>query len=139
KASYLLLAHGDYQMNVVLGIPDIRTVQGHTVAFVRGVTFTNRQGISALFEEDLETGRRNSIVEPGSSKHSTEWFLDTDGNIVARSEYDDDAKTWTLKIKHGAGYTVAFQTPAPIDTPSVFGITPDGKSIIVLSPENGET
>lgn len=139
KASYLLLAHGDYQMNIVLGIPDVRNVQGHTVAFIRGVTFVNQQGVAALFQEDLGTGRRNSIVEMGSSKHSTEWFLDGDGNIIARTEYDDDAKVWTLQIKHGAGYTTAFQTAAPIDTPWVFGITPDGKSIVVLSPENGQT
>ena len=139
KASYLLLAHGAYQMNIVFGIPEVRDVQGHTVAFIHGVTFVNQQGVDALFEEDLDTGRRNSIVEMGSSKHSSDWFVDTAGNIVARTEYDDEAKVWTLKIKHGAGYTTAFQTPAPIDTPSVFGLTPDGKSIVLLVPQNGET
>ncbi|HXC54638.1 MAG TPA: S9 family peptidase [Rhizomicrobium sp.] len=133
----VLLAHGGYQMNIVRGVPQSRMVDGHSTAFVEGYTFVDHSSVEALFAADLASGRINHIVEIGTPEHSTEWLVDQNGEIAARTEYNDELKSWTLKIKHGAGYTVAYSVSAPYETPAVIGIMPDGKSILIEAPENG--
>jgi len=137
--AHVLLEHGAYQTNQVFSDPTGRTVDGRTVAFVKGETFVNQQGVEALFVEDLESGRLNHIVEVGSQKRTTDWFIDEHGVIAARTLYEDDTGNWTLQIKIGAGYKDAYRTVAPIDTPWVLGITPDGKSILMMAQEDDRT
>ena len=138
KHADILLAHGAYQTNLVLGSPMPRVVDGRNVAFVRGVTFIDQSSVDALFVEDLQSGRLNHIVEIGSLKHSTDWIIDEAGNILARTQYEDDTGRWRLQIKHGAGYSDAYVITAPLDQPGVLGVTPDGKSILLEAMENGD-
>jgi len=138
KSAVVLLAHGDNQMNIVADLPEPRMMEGHSVAYVEGFTFINHSSVEALFVEDLQSGRLNHIVEIGSPKYWTDWIIDETGAIVARTTYDDESGRWVLQVKHGAGYTDAFETRAPIDRPWVLGVTPDGKSvIIVVSGDDG--
>jgi dipeptidyl aminopeptidase/acylaminoacyl peptidase len=137
KHADILLSHGSYQTNLVLGSPMPRVVDGRQVAFVKGVTFVSQSPVEALFVEDLQSGRLNHIVEMGSPKLSTEWLIDETGNILARTQYEDHTGRWRLQIKHGAGYTDAYAVTAPLDAPAVLGVTPDGKSVVLEAMENG--
>ena len=136
KHADILLDHGTGHENVVLDTPMPRMVDGRSMAFVKGVTIIDQSGVEALFVEDLQSGRINHMVEPGSPKRSTNWFIDETGNILARTQYEDDTGRWDLQIKHGAGYTDAYVVTAPLDHPGVLGLTPDGKSIVVESMDN---
>ena len=146
KKADILLAHGRNQENTVGALPMPRMVEGRSSAYVVGFTFVNNWSVEALFLEDLqsaggthiaETGSHlqsesNHIVEIGSPKYWTDWFIDETGTIVARSTFEDDNGRWALQIKQGGGYKDALVSNAPLDQPSVLGITPDGKSIIVV-------
>jgi dipeptidyl aminopeptidase/acylaminoacyl peptidase len=151
KEGNILLARGQNHVNTVAALPVPRTVNGRPVAYVVGWTFIDQRSVEALFVEDLaagghgsiaETGTliqssENHIVETGSPKYWTDWIIDDSGTIIARTLYEDDTGRWSLQIKHGAGYTDAYVITAPLDAPSVSGITPDGKSILIEATENG--
>ncbi|HWD28999.1 MAG TPA: alpha/beta fold hydrolase [Rhizomicrobium sp.] len=139
KHADILLDHGAGHENVILGVPMVRVVDGKSVAFVRGITIIDQTGVDALFVEDLQSGRLNHIIEPGSREHATNWFIDEAGNVIARTQYADDTGRWRLQIKHGAGYSDAYVMDAPLDQPSVLGITNDGKSIVITTNVNGTT
>lgn len=130
KAYDGVLLHGEYHLNVVLSIPTPRMVDGRMFLFVEGVTFTDQRGVDALYRQNLETGK-NSLVEKGTLNVDTEWVMGEGGEPVARSEYNDDNKMWSLKIRHGAGYSTVYSTPAAIETPWIVGLMPDGKSILI--------
>jgi dipeptidyl aminopeptidase/acylaminoacyl peptidase len=134
QKAVVLLEHGAYQMNIVADVPLPRMIEGHSVAYLEGFTFVDQSGVEALFVEDLQSGRLNHIVETGSPKYWIDWLIDEKGAIIARTTYDDESGRWVLQIKHGAGYTDAFETHSPIDQPWVLGITPDGKSILIVTP-----
>ena len=150
KKGDILLAHGRNQENTVGALPMPRTVEGRSSAYVVGFTFINNWSVEALFLEDLqaaggthvaETGTHlqsesNHIVETGSPKYWTTWFVDGSGTIVARTTFADDSGRWALQVKQSSGYKDALVSTSPLDQPSVLGITPDGKSIIVAVPND---
>jgi len=122
-----LLRELDNSLNVTLGAPISRNVNGHTVVFVHGIHFRDNVGVTALFSTDLVSGR-SQIVEPGT-KRSDEWLLDDSGNVIAGVEYDNDSRLWSLKLLRNDQWTTAYSVSAAIDFPSVLGITADGKAI----------
>ena len=127
--SHPLLTNVPDSLNVSLGLPESRTVNGHTVVFMHGIHFIENQGVTALFAADLDTGR-NFIVESGSD-NADEWWVDENGQVVAEEDYDDNKKLWSLKILHGRQLIKTFGEESAIDRPSVFGITADGASLVV--------
>ena len=123
-------------MNVVSGAPEPRTVDGRTLVFLNGIHFgPDRRGLPALFSIDLDS-HRTRLVEAGD-RGTEGWTIDENGNLVARAEYDEASETWTLKT-HKDGdrdWRDTFSYPAPIETPDVVGITPDGSSLVLALPD----
>jgi len=123
-------------MNVVLRAPQCRTVDGHRIVFLVGVTFVNNNGVPALFSFNLESNH-TKLVERGT-KYTDNWLLDQNGRILGTTEYDDKERRWSLHIRHGSDSTEVFTTTAPIESPYVLGVGPDGTSLIFMVPQNGE-
>ena len=114
-------------LNVTLGSPISRNIDGHTVVFVRGVHFREGVGVTALYSIDINSGR-TKIVEPGLS-NSEEWLVDESGNVIAAVEYDNESRLWSLKLRHNDEWNTVYSVTAAIDLPSVLGVTADGKAI----------
>jgi dipeptidyl aminopeptidase/acylaminoacyl peptidase len=147
KSADMLLSHNDDhmmldnsdrkdQMNILGGLPMPRTIDGRPTTYLVGFTFINNSAVETLFVTDLDAVRKSTIVETGSAKFWTEWMIDGAGTIVARTTFEDDSGRWALQVKQGAGYKDALVSQAPLDQPSVLGITPDGKSIVVVVPND---
>ncbi len=133
--SILLLDNAQNSMNIVYGAPQVRTVDGHTTLFVTGVSFADNLGMPALFSVDL-AANHTKLIERGS-KYSLDWIVDENGNLVAKTEYDESAQHWTLKIRRDGAWQDAFSVDAAIEVPVVEGIGPDGASLLLSVPQNG--
>jgi dipeptidyl aminopeptidase/acylaminoacyl peptidase len=120
-------------MNVVIGVPQPRTIDGHTVVFVKGIYFPGSIGHIALFSIDL-TDNETRMVSRSSDTHAEDWVVDAAGKIVAESSYFDDKQHWTLDIFRDGERTRVIDTPAPIESPSVEGLNDDGTAVIVSEP-----
>jgi dipeptidyl aminopeptidase/acylaminoacyl peptidase len=120
-------------MNIVDGTPTPRTVDGRTVLFVSGVTFSGGYGAPALFSVG-PAGERQRIVDIGDSK-TQNWLVDQDGSLIAKTDYDETTRGWTLFVRREHDWQKAFSVDAPIDMPQLEGLTTDGSSLLVAMPD----
>jgi dipeptidyl aminopeptidase/acylaminoacyl peptidase len=116
-------------MNTVLSVPVVRSVGGKPVAFVRSEYFDHNQGMTGLFRVDLNSGAAYLVERGGRSDYS--WVVDGQGQTVAQAVYNDSGATWTLMLKGPGGWRTAQTFDAPIDTPDLGGLGPDGQSVVV--------
>jgi dipeptidyl aminopeptidase/acylaminoacyl peptidase len=138
-------------MNIVLGVPDARMVDGKPVAFARGFYFDAGEGRVGLFRIDLER-HVAKLIEPGAPHGaSADWIIDPQGKPVVQESYNYDTGAYLLQIKAANGLWRKAQSFAEtIDPPNLMGFSRDGKSVLVnvnddtlgsgwreLSPETG--
>ena len=130
-----LLDDTEGDMNVTSGTPRPRMVKGRETVFVAGVHFPmqntlgDAQGQLALYSVDAVTGA-SKLVEEGSPD-ARSWVIDENGKVVAETDYSQAKKRWTLRLQQNGVWRDALQLDAPIDTPDVEGIGPDGRSLLV--------
>ncbi len=136
RKSVALLDHVDNAMNVVYGAPQPRVVGGRTLVFLTGVSFLNNMGEPTLFSVDLASGR-TTLIERGT-KNSLDWIVDENGNVVAKTEYDESLKHWSLKFRRDDSWVEVFGADATIESPTVDGIGPDGTALLVDIPKDGK-
>jgi acetyl esterase/lipase len=134
--SRAFLRHGTEQMNIVLNYPQVRSLGGHATAFFPGITFMSGQTQVSLFSVDVETGD-SGVVEVGT-KIVQDWIIDGNGAIAGRITYDNDSRTWGLQISDRVGYKTIASVVAPIETPTVQGITADGNGLLVAVPQGDD-
>jgi dipeptidyl aminopeptidase/acylaminoacyl peptidase len=115
-------------LNIVTSTPTLRTVDNKIVAFVRGVHFVGGRGVPGLFKVDVATGR-TTLVEPGG-RGSYDWVVSAEGRPLARADYDDGRRRWMLKF-NDKGWTERLGVDAPIERPSLVGLSPDGTGVLL--------
>ncbi len=116
-------------MNVVAGLPQPRTVNGKTIVYVAGITFVNSRSVLGLFAIDLD--RRAARLLHAGDPNTQGWIIDRDGNAVAETAYDESDQSWKIYVRDGGGKRQLYAETAPIETPEVEGIAPDGESLLV--------
>ena len=121
-------------MNVVQGVPMPRVISGHVTVFTEGVAFVDSQGVPALFSVDLETGKETMVERALGQHQSRRWMVDAKGELLAQITYDQDVKTWALRLRRGHGWMDAYEIQTSIDTPDVEGVSADGSAIILNAP-----
>jgi dipeptidyl aminopeptidase/acylaminoacyl peptidase len=124
----------DGAMNVVTGAPVVRTMDGHTIVFLAGISFVNNNGVATLFKYDVDEDRTR-LVDIGTA-NTVSWVIDGAGAPIAREDYDDRGRLWRLRRSTGAGtWRDAFSYDAAIDTPAIMGLTPDGNALVIAMPD----
>ena len=124
-------------INVILGRPIVRTVDGKPVAFIRGWSFQSSEGQIALFRVDLESGVATVVDEGGSGAY--DWAVSAQGQPVAKASYADASGTWKLAVKPGRGvWRTALSLPAPIDRPELQGLGRDEHSALIEMNDDKE-
>ncbi len=138
KRSMPLLENVENAMNVVFDVPKRRIIDGHTVLFLEGIAFgeTSGSGFLSLFTVDLDA-HHTELKEHGDAG-SMGWLIDANGTVYARTRYDEKKQRWSLELHRGRDWQEVFSTIAPVDTPSVLGLTPDGNSVLFQTSDNGE-
>ena len=88
-----------------------------------------------LFKIDLESGmaRRQQMGD----NDTYAYLAKSDGSVIAKASYRErgvtDDSVWSLSLRKGAGWMTAVTQTASVDTPSLFGLSADGASVIIDS------
>ena len=117
-------------MNVIGGDPLPRQVKGHATVFMVGTAFFDSQGVPALISESLDDDRE-TVVEHATGGQDRDWFVDAQGNVLARITYDEVSHMFSVRLKRAGAWTDAYAVEALNDVPSVAGLSPDGSALIL--------
>jgi dipeptidyl aminopeptidase/acylaminoacyl peptidase len=97
---------------------------------VRAFSFTEPSGIH-LYRVDAETGRARQAES--MDRDVDDYVLDTSGRSIARSDYDDRTKIWSLLLRQGGGFRETWRVTAPLDAPALIGLGMTGESVIIAA------
>ncbi len=112
---------GTETMNVVLGTPAVREIQGRTTLLVEGYYANNGYMRAVLFRFDPETGRTNVVAK---GEYSWEqWLLGDDGTVLASIDYADQAHHWILKVRTNDRLTTTLTGEDALDPPELLGLS----------------
>ncbi len=117
-------------MNVVISAPEVRTVNGRAKVLLEGVSFVDGHGAPALFDVDVETGA-DKLIDKSVGENNWTWVADAQGAPAAEYGYNQKRKYWSVRIKQGGTWREAYGEQASIESPSVWGISPDGGALII--------
>lgn len=119
-------------LNVMVGPPEVLTLDGKPALFVRGVTFPNYKGVLTLFRMDLKTDRP-VLVELGADD-TRSMVLGESGQVVAKADWETESGRWTLRLRDGAAWRVVHTAVAKLSPPFLAGLGRDGRSVVVGEP-----
>lgn len=132
-----LMHDAQNSLNIVLGTPFRRMVDGKPVAFVQGVRFDSTgRGRVALYRIDLKSGASKVVHE--AFPNTEEWLVGGDGQPAAASVFDHTTGIWTLKVKVSGGWKDAMRSEGYLDRPSTAGLGRDGRSILLFDEVDDE-
>jgi len=93
----------------------------------------NKSGHLDLYKIDLDSGYAERVQ---MGDHDTyDYLAKSDGTVLAKAAQKDNDHdkntTWTLALRRGSGWQTVFTTTEALDTPDLWGVTPDGQSVII--------
>lgn len=136
KKSKALLSDQPRAMNVIIGDPEVRTVNGKLSVFVRGITFPAGKGVLTLFRHDVKSGR-TVLVETGN-EDLRDIGIGADGRLVARTTYDERTARWTLRLAEEGGWKVVATETLPFGPARLRGLGRTPNSVVVMAPGEDE-
>lgn len=83
-----------------------------------------------LYKIDLDTGIARRVQMGDNS--TRDYLARANGEVLAKASYNErensDLATWTLALRKGGGWKTVFQTSNAVESPDLWGVTPDGQS-----------
>jgi dipeptidyl aminopeptidase/acylaminoacyl peptidase len=125
-----LLKNQPDSMNVVIGRPMVRIMDGAPNVFLEGVHFVNDKGQDTLFRVNLKTGITR-MLDQGGNENTDGWLVDAAGEPLAQSLYDQKTGRWSLRIKINNSWKTVDQTASLMGSYGLSGFGRDGKSVLV--------
>jgi dipeptidyl aminopeptidase/acylaminoacyl peptidase len=95
-----------------------------------------RQGAVSLVRFGLDE-QKYDIVDYGNND-VVGWAVTPEGELVARSEYFTDKKTWVLSFRHGNSWKEIYTHKGDLDIPSLLGLGRDGKTVVVYQEKESD-
>ncbi|MGN6422898.1 MAG: alpha/beta hydrolase family protein [Asticcacaulis sp.] len=90
-----------------------------------------------LYGFDLDNPDRFSVLDRGT--WNTEgWLLSRQGDLIARTSYDQKRRTWWLEYRNGGFWKEILRRDADLDSPGLWGLARDGKSLLISMPPETE-
>lgn len=86
----------------------------------------------SLMNVNLAKPARPKVHHKGNNK-TTDYFMDNQGNIVAKEIYSDSNNKHSIVVPDGKDWKEIFNDNAEIMTIGFVGLTPDFKSLVVLN------
>lgn len=117
-------------MNVVIGAPMVRMVDGVPLVFLEGVHFVDSQGEDTLYRVDLRTGLTTMLNTHGD-RNTDGWLVDAEGATVAQSLYNQKTGHWSLKLRINKTWKTVDTSSTPMGSYGISGFGRDGKSVLV--------
>ena len=93
----------------------------------------SKNGHLDLYKIDLDSGVA-SRMQMGDSQ-TADYLVKPDGAVVAKASYKNNEATndatWTLSLRHGSSWQDVAKTTDARNTPELWGMSPDGQSVII--------
>jgi dipeptidyl aminopeptidase/acylaminoacyl peptidase len=124
-------------MNIIVGPPQVRTINGDPVVFLEGVHFMRGLGTDTLFRVNLRTGV-TKMLDQGARFDTDSWLVDAAGDPVAQSLYDGKKGRGSLLLKVGSGWKTVDVADSPTGSYGLSGFGRDGKSVLVRRGADNE-
>jgi dienelactone hydrolase len=123
-------------LNVTVGRPLVRTIDGKPTILAFGVEFVDNAGRISIFKSTPGSTKSN-IVETGGPD-TDEFLVDESGKAIARTEYDPKKGRWAISVRNGARWQAIAQGDHPFGSPNLLGQgTTPGTLLVGLDSENG--
>lgn len=117
-------------MNIVVGWPMARVIDGQPVAFLEGVRFVDNRGQITLYKSMLNS-RSTKLYDFAGEPNTNGWLVNAAGDAVAQSLYDSKRGVWSLKTKVDGAWRQIDEAVTPMGSYGLSGFGRDGKSILV--------
>lgn len=130
KKLVALLRNQEDAMNVIVGPPMVRTIDGEPVVFLEGVHFVDNLGINTLYRVNLRSNVTR-MLDYGARAATDDWLVDTMGEPAAQSLYDGKRGRWSLRMKLDGAWRTVDEADTPMGSYGVAGFGRDGKSVLV--------
>jgi dipeptidyl aminopeptidase/acylaminoacyl peptidase len=92
-----------------------------------------KSGHLDLFKIDLDSGIARRVQMGDNNTY--DYLAKSDGTVLARASYDErehaDNAVWTLSLRKGSGWMPVMTATNTVETPSLWGLSVDGKSVII--------
>jgi dipeptidyl aminopeptidase/acylaminoacyl peptidase len=124
-------------MNTVYGDPVVQRKDGETLIFVQGLYVNDEQTEPALFRINLDRDIEE-LIKPGKAD-TDQWLIDDSGEIVAEQDYAERDRRWTIRLFRDGHPLQAASGIAPIDPPTLLGLSAAGDAIVVALTESDGT
>ncbi|HXV01569.1 MAG TPA: S9 family peptidase [Caulobacteraceae bacterium] len=105
-------------LTTIIGVPEIRLVDGKPFAFVAGVHFENSEGRLAEFKVDLE---RDTARLEAQGLPSSQGFAIGDAGVLAEEDYDGADGAWILRTRRGDSWAPVRRETALDSPPDLVG------------------
>jgi dipeptidyl aminopeptidase/acylaminoacyl peptidase len=126
--------------NVLSSTPVGGVFNGKPTVFTQFYAGEEAKSIQAgrfdLYRVDPDTGVA-AMVQMGDTQ-TGDYLFKTDGTVIARTEYDRETARWSMELRKDGKWVDAYVTTAPLDGPSMEGLSLDEKSV-VMSIRNEKT
>ena len=94
-----------------------------------------KEGGFNLYKVDLAKKRKPRVYRKGP--HDTiDFFIGADGEVLARERYNNQSNLHSVQALIDDKWVDIFRQTVPIRTKSFSGITPDGKSLVMISQDD---
>ncbi|MGH1557043.1 hypothetical protein ACRAWD_03035 [Caulobacter segnis] len=130
KKLVALLRNQEEAMNVIVGPPMVRTIDGEPVVFLEGVHFVDNRGVNTLYRVNLR-GNTTRMLDYGARVDTDDWLVDPNGEPTAQSLYDGKRGRWSLRMKLDGAWRTVDEADTPMGSYGVAGFGRDGKSVLV--------
>jgi dipeptidyl aminopeptidase/acylaminoacyl peptidase len=126
-------------VDAVFGMYGSSQQNGHWYGYFGGVTYGDRtrdtHGYADLYRVDLDTGHAE-IMAKGDEKIG-EWLVGPDGQVIARSRYDEKSGDWSVDAGSFAGATL-ISGRAPFGGADIWrGRTPE--TVLIARPDDKDS
>jgi len=114
---------------------DLNRIRRDGKTFVTASSYAvkgNEDG-KTLFRFDLDNGDKYELLDRGTWDTGG-WLLTPEGDMVARTTYRRKQRQWSLEYRTGGVWKEIFSRKADLESPSLWGLARDGKSLILSMP-----
>jgi len=119
--------------NILHSNPMAGVVNGKPTLFVRlyagEQSNSMQEGRFDLYRIDPDTGVA-ALVQMGDFK-TLSYLSKVDGTVVSRTRFDRENSRWSLELRKDGKWVDGYVVTAPLDLPSVLGLSLDEKSVVV--------
>ena len=130
KKQTRLLQDQPNAMNVILGPPMVRFLNGDPGVLLEGIRFMGGRGANTLFQVNLRTGYTR-VLDRGAHQDANDWLVDAQGQPAAQSLYDGQRGKWSLRIPIDGFWRTIDEADSPMGSYRISGFGRDGRSVLV--------